>query len=299
MTASRADPKPETKRPALRADRIVPPSGATAWLVGFGAAAMAFLAVLALALAGAAVRLGAAWELELARTATLSLPGDLPALEAATEAALRVLETTPGVRTARLVPEEEMRALLAPWVGRDLPETGVPLPRMIAVESRDLDVAGLRLRLSAEVPQARLDDHDLWRAPLAAAQTRLRVTAIAGMALIFATLAAITGLAARASVAANAQVIEVLRLVGARDRWIARGFVRRITLRALGGGTAGTLAACAVLAVFPDTGAAGLPGLRPTGAAWAVAALVPAFAALVAFAATHLTVLRMLKGPLS
>jgi cell division transport system permease protein len=52
-------------------------------------------------------------------------------------------------------------------------------------------------------------------------------------------MAAMITLAANAALAANAQVIGVLRLVGARDTYIARAFVRRFTLRALTGAAAG------------------------------------------------------------
>ena len=47
-------------------------------------------------------------------------------------------------------------------------------------------------------------------------------------------------LAANAALATNAQVIRVLRLIGARDTYIARAFVRRFTLRALSGAAIGT-----------------------------------------------------------
>ena len=53
--------------------------------------------------------------------------------------------------------------------------------------------------------------------------------------LIGATMAAMITLAARAALATNAEVIRVLRLVGAKDSYIARAFVRRFTLRTLPG----------------------------------------------------------------
>ena len=55
----------------LMADRVVPPSGFTAQLTLFAAAAMAFLAVFALALCMASGRLADRWAGELARSATL------------------------------------------------------------------------------------------------------------------------------------------------------------------------------------------------------------------------------------
>ena len=62
-------------------------------------------------------------------------------------------------------------------------------------------------------------------------------------------MAAMITLAARAALAANAEVIRVLRLVGAKDSYIARAFVRRFTLRTLAGAAVG--ARCRACSVSP------------------------------------------------
>ena len=60
--------------------------------------------------------------------------------------------------------------------------------------------------------------------------------------LIAASTAAIVTMAANAALAANHQVIQVLRLVGAKDAYIARAFTRRFTLRAFWGAIIGMTA---------------------------------------------------------
>ena len=102
-------------------------------------------------------------------------------------------------------------------------------------------------------------------------------------------------LAASFSLAANAQVIEVLRLVGARDAFIARAFTRRFALRALIGAAVGTALGLAALALFPAAGESVLAGLGPRGAEWAWPLLIPPFAALVAWAATRAAAFRVLR----
>ena len=56
-----------------KADRVVPPTGITATLTWFSAAAMAFLAVFALALSLAAGRLADRWGSELALSSTIRI----------------------------------------------------------------------------------------------------------------------------------------------------------------------------------------------------------------------------------
>ena len=84
-----------------QADKVVPPSGFTATLTLFSAAAMGFLAVFALALSLATARLADRWGSELARSSTLRISAPADQMAAQTEAALKVLNTTKGVASAR------------------------------------------------------------------------------------------------------------------------------------------------------------------------------------------------------
>ncbi len=285
-----------------QADRVVPPSGFTARLTVLAAAAMAFLAVFALALSLATGRLANRWSEALTGTATIRITAPEDQIEAQTAAVLRLLETTPGIGQARLIGRDEQAALLSPWFGPDLPLDSLPLPVLIEITEAGAgyDATGLRARLAGEAPGAVLDDHSRWRAPLVSAARRLRALGWASMLLIAATTALIITLATSAALAANAQVIRVLRLIGAQDAYIAGAFVRRYTARAFTGALAGTVLGAVVVALLParDTaGAAGefLTGLGFTGTDWLLLPLIPLLAALVAFAATRTTSLATLK----
>ena len=281
------------------ASRIVPPTGFTARLTVFSAAAMAFLAVFALALSLAAGRMADRWEDALARTATIRISAPAGQVEAQVAATLAVLGQTPGVASARRLTEDERQALLAPWFGPGLPLDSLPVPELIEVVEtpEGLDAAGLGLRLAAEAPGAALDDHARWRRPVVEAAARFRAIGLAVVGLIAATTAAMIALAAQASLSANRGVVEVLRLVGARDRFIAGAFVRRFTLRALGGAAAGAALGALGVALLPSGGPEGafLTGLGFSGADWLWPLAVPPAAALVAFAATRFAAFRVLR----
>lgn len=281
------------------ADRTVPPSGTSARLTIFAAAAMAFLAIFALALSSTAGRVANIWADELASAATLRLPADLAQDNAMLTAALRVLQTTPGIASADLLEPAAQRALLAPWLGPDLPLDDLPLPQMITIipAAEGFDPASLRARLQAEVPGAILDDHGAWRAPLLAAAQRLRVVGVLGLGVIFAVMAAMVTLAANAALASNAQVIRVLRLVGARDGYIAAAFVRRFTLRAGFGAVLGVLAGLVMLQIMPAANVAGGPDVRFgfVGAGWLWPLALPILSGVLAFAATRAAALRCLR----
>ncbi len=274
-----------------QADRIVPPTGFTARLTQFSAGAMAFLCVFALALSLATGRLAARWGDELARSSTIRISAPAEQVAAQTEAALRLLETTPGVKSARALTADEQADLLAPWFGPDLPLDTLPIPQLIEViEAGDgYDAAGLRLRLSAEVPGAVLDDHTRWRRPLVKAASRLRMLGWLSIGLIGVTMAAMITLAAQAALSANAQVIAVLRLVGACDSYIAQAFMRRFTLRALSGAAIGTVLGMAVVLLLPAAQEQGgfLTGLGFRSWHWLLPLFIPLAGGAVAFLATR------------
>ena len=286
-------------KPDRQADRVVPPSGHTAWLTSFTAGAMAFLAVFALALSLAAGRLADRWSDALERTATVRLSAPEDQIDLQTKAVLAILSTTPGIATARAMTDEEQRALLEPWFGPDLPVDALPLPRLIepTESGSGYDGEGLRQRLAAEAPGAVLDDLTRWRRPLAVAAARLRLLGLLSIVLIGTATAAMITLAANSALAANAQVVKVLRLVGARDSYIARAFVRRFTLRALSGAAIGTAAGMIGVALLPSTDSAGgfLTGLGFQGISWLYPLILPPLAAVVAFAATRASAFRKLR----
>jgi cell division transport system permease protein len=273
-----------------QADRVVPPTGFTARLTLFASGAMAFLTVFALALSLASGRLATRWGDELAQSSTLRISAPAEQMAAQTAAALTVLASTPGIASARALSVDEQRSLLVPWFGPDLPLDSLPVPQLIEiVETEDgYDGAGLRLRLQAEVPGAVLDDHTRWRRPLERAAGRLRLLGWVSIGLIGAATAAMITLAANAALAANAQVISVLRLIGARDSYIARAFVRRFTLRALLGAAVGTALGALAVFLLPATQESGgfLTGLGFQGLGWTLLALIPLLAGVVAYVAT-------------
>lgn len=285
--------------PDKQANRVVPPSGHTAWLTSFTAGAMAFLAVFALALSLAAGRLADRWSDALDRTATVRLSAPEDQIDLQTKAVLDILAKTGGIATARAMTDAEQRALLTPWFGPDLPIDALPLPRLIEITETDqgYDSEGLKQRLAAEAPGAVLDDHTRWRRPLAVAAARLRLLGLLSIGLIGSATAAMITLAANAALSANAQVIKVLRLVGARDSYIARAFVRRFTLRALSGAAIGTLLGMIGVALLPSTDTAGgfLTGLGFQGFGWLIPLALPPLAAIVAFLATRASAFRKLR----
>ena len=279
-------------------ESVVPSQGFTMTLTLFAAAAMAFLAVFVGAVAGGADRLGDSWTQTLTNTATVRLIAEPDAADAQAETIAQILSETPGVATARRIADDEQAGLLAPWLGDDLPLDLVQLPVLFELTLTDEgpDRADLTQRLTAAAPGAVYDDHERWRAPVAQAAGRLSVIANLSLILIGLITGAVIALAASASLAANGQVIDVLRLVGADDTYITRVFVRRFALRAAAGAAAGSLVGVIAVLLVPNAdGVEGVLSIGFDGAGWLWPFLVPVAAALIAYAATRFAATRRLR----
>ena len=266
--------------------RLLAPAARPSRSLGLLAAILGFFAVLALALALAAERLAAGWEADLTGSAALQIIGEEPEMERQARAALEVLRVTPGVVSVRVVEVAEQRALIAPWLGADAAIDALPLPLTIAVELDRglLDGPALAQALATAAPGAAFDDHAAWQGPLAVTAARLAVFAWGCLVLILVAFLAVAGLAAGGAVAASRRDLATLRLVGARDRFIAGVFTRRFTLTALAGAAIGTAAGAGLVAVLPAASEPGffLVGIGLEGAARALPLAVPVVAAVAA-----------------
>ncbi|MEM7178715.1 MAG: FtsX-like permease family protein [Pseudomonadota bacterium] len=256
---------PDLLRPA-DGPPIVPTEGWTAWITIAAAAAMGFLAVLCLAAGLAAGRLAATWHSDLAGLATLVLIADPAEMDNLTEKAVAVLSTTPGIQASRVLSAEEHAALLEPWLGENSSIEGLPAPRLIEIDlaGSGPDVPQLQARLDQSAPGAKYDDHQRWREPLFDATRALEFLAWTASVLVILTAGAMISLAAQVSLAGNAEVVRVVRLIGAADGYIARAFVARIALRGFAGGAVGAAIGTMALAAIPDFGEAAALGINLT-----------------------------------
>lgn len=281
-------------------NQVVPTNGFTTLLTFFTSASMAFLIVFSVAISFAADRLALSWSDSLANSATLRISAPKADLETQTQAALNVLSNTKGIASFRLLKEEEQQALLEPWFGPKVPINNLPMPRLISIEEDEngYDRAGLRLRLAAEVPSAVLDDHTRWRQPLIKAAYRIWFLGWLSIGLIFFIVIAMMVLVTRAALSSNRKVIEVLRLVGATDQYIAAAFVRKFAFRAFFGSALGAMLASITLFLLPSEvdQTAVLLGLRLEGLEWSWLIVVPFSFFVMTFLTARISSLSILKS---
>lgn len=281
---------------------VMPAAGATGLALVLVVAAMCYLAGLAL---GAALSVGhtaSDWTKELSGAVTVEIKPD-PAMsqDQQTEKALAILTATTGVTSARALEKSDIESLLEPWLGKGNVTADLPLPRLIDVRldpqiQPDLD--SLAERLATDIPGAMLDTHRQWQAELVRAARTAQWLAYAILAVVASTTIAIVTFATRAGLSANREVVEVLHMVGAKDRFIASEVQRHFFYLGLRGGMIGLALA---VATFLGLGWAGdavsmffvpVSGLRFEYYPFLL--LVPAAVSLVSLLTARWTVMRAL-----
>ena len=282
------------KTPAL-----LPPNagwrGPVPWMV----AVMTALAMLGLV---AALSLGpAANDLsgQIAGRATVQLAIADPLARRAEVMRLRTaLEELPYVRDVHTVPESELRAAAAQWLGEDSSDDSLALPALIDVDLvADGGVARLRADVARLSREARVIAHADWLGPVAGLMRSIAWLAAAAALMLGLIAVGIAMLAARSALASQQATITILHLVGATDAQIARLFQAQVArdtgFGALAGGLAGL--AATVLVLWQLTGlTSGLATSGNNGVALAAALAVPPLVVIVAVAAARWSVLRAL-----
>ncbi len=287
---------------ASQAERRLLPEGRLAGPMPWVIAIMMFLTALAaaggLAMGSAANRLGA----DLGRQLTVQvIVADPATRDREADAARQRLSREPGVISARRLGDQEMQALLRPWLGDAGLDKDLPLPAMIDIDLTDAGRARIdRIAdgVKAVAPHARMDDHAGFIAPLVGLIRSLGLLAGGIVVMMGGATAAAVVLAARSALNTHRRTIDVMHMMGATDVQVARLFQRRIALDALFGAVVGLIAAIVVIVVLGrrigEIGSGLVGSIALPGLAWLVLLCLPLLAGLLALMVARITVQRAL-----
>ncbi len=291
---------------ASPADQRLLPEGRLAGPMPWVIAIMMVLTVLAAAAGLSLGNAAALMERDLEGRLTIQIAEPQPALrESLTARILTDVRNLSAVGRAAVVPEQEIVALLDPWLGKDGLEADLPLPAMIDVEmvrALPQDIASVKSAVQSVSPAARVDPHSQWLGPLSGLITSLKWLTLLLVVLMTVATSATVVLSARAALNTHLPTIEIMHLLGATDVQVARLFQRRIALDALFGGVVGLLIALVIIALIGQrVGAIGsdlLGSARLDWMGWVAIAALPLLGAIVSTLAARFTVLRALRQSL-
>lgn len=218
------------------------------------------------------------------------------------EAAAEALGQSRLVTSVRVVPEEELEALLEPWLGSAAASEDVPIPALIDVEltrrATAQEIAQLQSALDGALGplggNARIDAQSEWLRPVYDALAALQYLALALILLVgFATAAAVW-LAARSAFSNHRETVEIIHLLGGTDAQVTRIFQRSVVRDAAFGALVGLALGLAAVWLLGqqfaalDSGMVGGGGLGWTD--WLVIAAIPVAGVLLALITGRITI---------
>jgi cell division transport system permease protein len=272
---------------------------------------MAFLAALALAAAMATAMLAQHWQQGAEAQLTIQVPTPTDPASSGhgsrLAAVMAILQSEPGVVSAKQITSADLSTLLKPWLGDAETTLALPLPAVIAVNlaSGGLVPPDMRARLAAAAPDTMMESADIWAARLSALARSLQACAAVMLLLVVGVAVAVVTVATRAGLSARRDAIEIVHGLGATDGYIAGRFARRAMRLAAIGGVGGALAALPVLlwlsylaAPFAQSGNAAAevpPVLALPLPLWLVLPALPLAAAAIGYITAEGTVRRWLR----
>ncbi len=166
----------------------------------------------------------------------------------------KYLRSQKGISSVKPFNRAQSAALLEPWLGSSEMLKSLPIPRLIAVQldrSAPNNLDALRANLTKRFTGAKLDDHRSWRNQIQAVTRSFALGGLAIFLLVGAATTAIIVSATRSAMASNREIVEVLHLVGATDRFIAREFERHFLRLGIKSGLVGAASSLGVFVLMP------------------------------------------------
>jgi cell division transport system permease protein len=222
----------------------------------------------------------------------------------AVEDALAIVKATPGIVDAVVLKEDQVAALLKPWLGDEDALEGVELPVLIDLKTRSVDgkafdATNMKKALESKIGNVRVNTPQQWIEQLAKI-LRLAQGVLLLLALcLMASLVALAVLIARTALRLHFKTVNILHLFGATDDYILRQFQIHNAWMVGRGALIGSLVAAVILfmAHALTTGAQSpvLPEVAFGLGHVALFIILPVLIAFVSFVATRLTVQSMLQ----
>lgn len=219
-----------------------------------------------------------------------------------------LLGSTEGATNVAIVPEATLVAQLAPWLGSDLKISDIPLPALVDVDlvvpqgQREARLAALDEAVKAINPQARVEPHATYLAPMARLVRGVGVLSFAVVALMAVATGAVVVLAARGAHATHRGTIDIMHMLGATDTQVVRLFQERMMRDALFGAVIGFAGAVAVILLVGRSVSAVASDLVQSVSlpvhAWILLPLLPVAGVAVAWFSARVTLQRALHRSL-
>lgn len=220
-------------------------------------ALMTLLAGLALAGLSGVQTLARSWSSAGRSATTIEIPADTPDLTAQVQHLAQQLRLAPTVANVTVLTSDQVRTLLAPWLGPPSDAkrpSGLTLPTVMSVTRHEAAASGpdLETLVHGTIAGAVIEEDRRWGDRLEALGDSLVTCAWLAVALIAAIAVLSIGMTVRRSVVAQRRAVETVHFLGAGDLTISSRIAGRAGVLSLMGSIAGLALLAPVLALLAE-----------------------------------------------
>ena len=215
---------------------------------------------------------------------------------------LQFMENVSGVKSVRVLSSEDIEKLMTPWLGNKVDISELPIPALLDVGLKDdgsINYDEVTRGLKQITPNASIDNHRLWLNRLLKFASSLKHTALLVLLMVAGICALSIYYSTRTSLWINRESLEILHVVGAPDKYIAKQYALNYAKIGFFSGIIGLMAAvpCIILVgkYGISTGSGLISGARLSVLAWAIIMITPLISCAYSMATSYLTVRKSLE----
>ena len=159
---------------------------------------------------------------------------EIPTIEAGTTTAspavqqvMGILQSIPGIQRAEIVDGDRLLSLLKPWVGQIDLLRDLQLPALIDIDldpSIPLDMTILTQQLREISAGIRVEPHARWHQMFVSLGQAIKSLSYVIIGFIICSIFVVISLITKSSLSTNRETIDVLRLMGAKNTYVAKQF---------------------------------------------------------------------------
>jgi cell division transport system permease protein len=152
------------------------------------------------------------------------------------------LQRTPGIKSVRILSDEEISLLLEPWLGSGNITEDLPLPMMMDVLINNgayINLGALESKVKQISDSVYLDDHGQWLNSFYDLANMIEYMSVGILFMVLIVSVCIVIFATKSSMSEHKKTLKIMHLMGAQDKMVARTYQKRFMYYGLKGGVIG------------------------------------------------------------
>ena len=215
---------------------------------------------------------------------------------------LQFMENVTGVKSVRVLGPDDIEKLMTPWLGNKVDISELPIPALLDIGLKDdgsINYDEVTRGLKQITPNASIDNHRLWLNRLLKFASSLKHIALLVLLMVAGICALSIYYSTRTSLWINRESLEILHVVGALDKYIAKQYALNYAKIGFFAGVIGLFVAIPCIILIGkygiSTGSGLINGAELSLFAWVLIMITPLLSSAYSMITSYITVKKSLE----